>query len=59
MIKQDIRIYVAYRRPNGWTDWAGFFLLTLMGGGGHRLKQFEFFFIFFPRLTPGPSASFL
>ena len=28
MIKQDIYIYVAYSRPNGWTDWAEFF-------GGH------------------------
>ena len=27
IIKQDIRIYkyVAYKRPNGWTDWAEFF----------------------------------
>ena len=22
IIKQDIRIYVPYSRPNGWTDWA-------------------------------------
>ena len=27
IIKQDIRIYkyVAYKRPNGWTDWTEFF----------------------------------
>ena len=25
IIKQDIRIYVAYSRLNGWTDWAEFF----------------------------------
>ena len=25
IIKQDIRIYVAYSRPNGWTDWAEIF----------------------------------
>jgi len=24
-IKQDIHIYVAYSRPNGWTEWAEFF----------------------------------
>ena len=22
IIKQDIRIYVVYSRPNGWIDWA-------------------------------------
>ena len=25
IIKQDIHIYVAYSRPNGWTDLAGIF----------------------------------
>ena len=25
MIKQDIRIYVPYNRPNGWTEWANNF----------------------------------
>ena len=25
IIKQDIRIYVTYSRPNGWTVWAEFF----------------------------------
>ena len=25
IIKQDIRIYVPYSRPNGWTDWAEIF----------------------------------
>ena len=28
IIKQDIRIYVPYSRPYGWTDWAD------MGGRG-------------------------
>ena len=32
IIKQDIRIYVPYSRPNGWTDWAEIFLWTLRGG---------------------------
>ena len=32
MIKQDIHIYLPYSRPSGWTEWADFFLLTLMGG---------------------------
>ena len=32
-------IYVAYSRPNGWTDWAEIFLWILMGGrGGYRLN---------------------
>ena len=30
IIKQDIHIYVAYSQQNGWTDWAEFFLWTLM-----------------------------
>ena len=34
MIKQDIHIYVAYSRPDGWTDWAEIFLWTLMGDRG-------------------------
>ena len=25
IIKQDIRKYVPYSRPNGWTDWAEIF----------------------------------
>jgi len=25
IIKQDIRIYVSYSRPNGWTEWADIF----------------------------------
>ena len=28
IIKQVVHIYVAYCRPNGWTDWAGIFLWT-------------------------------
>ena len=27
-IKQDIHIYIAYSRPNGWTDWPDFFVDT-------------------------------
>ena len=26
IIKQDIRIYVPNRRPNGWTEWTDIFL---------------------------------
>ena len=26
IIKQEIRIYVPYSRPNGWTEWAEFFV---------------------------------
>jgi len=25
-MKQDIRIYVPYSRPNGWNEWAEFFV---------------------------------
>ena len=25
VIKQNIRIYIAYSRPNGWIDWAEIF----------------------------------
>ena len=28
IIRHVIHIYVAYSRPNGWTDWAGFFVDT-------------------------------
>ena len=61
-IKQDIHIYVAYSRPNGWTDWANFFC-------GHSwLKKIEILFskkilfqiffskFFFFRAMPGLSA---
>ena len=34
IIKQDIRIYVAYSRPNGWTDWAELLLNTHGWPGG-------------------------
>ena len=54
IIKQDIRIYVPYSRPNGWKEWAFC---------GHAIKIEFIFFVqnffihFFPRATPGPSAS--
>ena len=55
-MKQDIRINVAYSRPNGWTDWADFFLWTLMGGRGMLKAKINLKFIilnfhFFPRLV--------
>ena len=67
IIKQDIRIYVPYSRPNSCTEWAEF-LCGHSGvfGGCFRLKNrffskkiFSklFFNIFFPRATPGPLAS--
>ena len=31
IIKQDIHINVAYSRPNGWTEWAEFFVDTVTG----------------------------
>ena len=34
IIKQDIRLYVPYSRPNGWTDWAEFFCGHLWVAGG-------------------------
>ena len=61
-IKHDIRIYykyVAYIRPNGWSDWAEIFFWP---GGviGKKNSYFFLFFencLFFPRATPGLSAS--
>ena len=38
IIKQDIRIYVPYSWPNGWTDWAEILW-------GHS-KFFYFYFFF-------------
>ena len=31
---RNIRIYVPYSQPNDWTEWAEFFLWTLMGSLG-------------------------
>ena len=45
IIKQDIHIniYVAYSRPNGWTDWAEFFCgQSWVAGGCYRLKNSTF-----------------
>ena len=55
-------IYVTYSRPNGWTDWAEFFCgHSWVAGGCYRLKDSKlkkkYKFLFFPRATPGPSAS--
>ena len=71
IIKQDSHIYVPYSRPNGWTDRAEIFCGHLGAvWGGYRLKKSKFFFLenffvknflfkfFFPRATPGPSASY-
>ena len=38
IIKQDIRIYVPYSWPNGWTDWAEIFCgHSWVAGGCYRL----------------------
>jgi len=64
-----ICIYVAYSRPNDWTDWAEIFCgHSCMAGGFNRLKNRIFFiflssffqkYLFFPRATPGLSASII
>ena len=44
IIKQDIHIciYVAYSRPNGWTDWADKFCgHSWVAGGCYRLNKME------------------
>ena len=43
-------MYVAFSRPNGWTDWAEIFCehSWVAGGGGcFKLKKFDIFFKFF------------
>ena len=51
-IKHDIHIYVAYSRPNGWTDWADIFC--------DRQKNSKFFPLLFSTGTTGPfSLSFV
>ena len=56
-----IYIYVVYSWPNGWTDWAEFFVdnqgwpWSVIG----YKKNLIFFYIFFSRATPGSLASFL
>ena len=67
IIKQDIRIYVPYSRPNGWTDWAEIFCgHSGVAGGCFRQKKSIIFLktflkkiknFFFLRATLGPSAS--
>ena len=45
-----IYIFVAYSRPNGWTDWAEIVCgHSWVAGGCYRLKKLDFFFqnIFF------------
>ena len=40
IIKQDIHIYVAYSRPNCWTDWAEIFCgHSWVARGCYRLKN--------------------
>ena len=62
IIKQDIRIYiyiyVAYSRPNGWTDWTEIFCehSWVAGGGDYRLKK-SIFFSHGHWPMPDPSAS--
>ena len=66
IIKQDIRIYVSYSRPKGWTELANIFCgHSWVAGGCYGLKkktkiifQQFFFNICFPRATSGPSASY-
>ena len=48
IIKQDIRLYVPYSRPNGWTDWAEIFWgRSWVAGGCYRQKKIVFSNIFF------------
>ena len=49
IIKQDSHVYVPSSRPNGWTDWADFFLWTLRGGRGVKKNRKYFFQIFFSK----------
>ena len=45
IIKQDIRLYVPYSRPNDWTDWAESFCgHSGVAAGCYRLKKSVFFF---------------
>ena len=65
IMKQDIHIYAAYSRPNGWTEWADIFCRhSWVAGGCFGLKIigffqnfnlfFNFFYsYFFLRSTPG------
>ena len=57
IMKQDIRIYVPYSRPNGWTDWANIFCgHSWVARGCLRLKKNWnlFFKICFPTGNAGP-----
>ncbi len=46
--KLDIRIYVGYSRPNGWTDWVEIFCEhSAVAGGCFRLKKINSY-NFFP-----------
>ena len=43
-MKQDIQIYAAYSRPNGWTEWAEFLCAhSWVAEGCCRLKKLKFF----------------
>ena len=61
--KKDIHIYVVYSRPTAGPIGLKFFVDTWVAGGSPRLKKSKIFFFqifkifFFPRATPGSSAS--
>ena len=40
-IKRDICVYVPYSRPNGWTEWADFFLCGYSWVGQRLKERFE------------------
>jgi len=47
IIKQDIRIYVPYGRPNGWTEWPEICCgHSWIAWGFYRLKEIVFLFLF-------------
>ena len=52
IIKQDIRIYVVYGRPNSWTNWAEIFDNTY--GRPRSVTGYKKFEIFFHGQSAGP-----
>ena len=47
-----LQSFVPCNRPNGWTEWAEFFVVTHGSLGGDTLKN-----QFSPRASSGPAAS--